>query len=115
MNAATPPGSWSRQSLCPVRRYTFPLLTAVFVHFGWCGDRESLSGRGWACSAAGFAGIVLVVAPWTGNDWTLDTLWGVLLTLGSALCWAVQAIVIRNTRASVHWLQVIFSPFCPCF
>ena len=46
------------------------------------------------------------------NDTRLNTLWGVLLTTASALCWAVQVIFIRKTRAGVHWLQVEMVTAC---
>jgi drug/metabolite transporter (DMT)-like permease len=104
--------------LCTVLGYTFPIVTSVVSHFGWCSSSsssssdgtpqqpEKLSAFGWACCFAGLAGIVLVVRPWREGGLGSDAVIGILLTTGSALCWAVQVIVIRNTRAEAHWLQV---------
>lgn len=64
---------------------------------------EKLRGRSWLSLALGFAGILLIIEPWT-----LSGLTSSLLTLGGAICFAASAVVIRlmNRRVQVDRLSL---------
>jgi len=91
--------------LVTVIGYSFPLLVAMISHWGLISDPEKLSWFGWLCSVSAFLGIALALS---AEDESGSSVEGILMAVGSTLCWAIQVIIIRRTRTSTHWLQLEF-------
>jgi drug/metabolite transporter (DMT)-like permease len=68
--------------------YTMPFWMIVFAHFL---IDERMRGAQWISVAAAFAGIVLIVSPWT-----LTSLEGSLLAAGAGAVWALAAVMSKR-------------------
>jgi len=77
-------------------RATTPIWLAFFEWLRPGGER--LAGRAWLGFAAAIAGLVLLLAPRLATASTFSADLGPLLVLGSALSWAVGALVLRHRR-----------------
>ncbi|MDR7335314.1 DMT family transporter [Roseateles asaccharophilus] len=85
---------WTQASHVVVFLYSAPLFAALGLH--WRLPAERLGVRQWGGIALAFGGIV--VAFLGGEPQNSSSLWGDLLALGAALCWAATTITIRCTR-----------------
>jgi len=92
--------------------YTFPLFSAIVMHFACCTEPEKLSKFAWLCSLIAFVGIFLVVySNKAGANSNVKA--GIILSLIAATCETFQIVMLRRTRDEVHWLQIEF--FTGCF
>jgi len=83
--------------------YTFPLFTAILMHWGCCSKPEKLSKFAWLCTVIGFTGTFFVLS----SDESYNAA-GVILALLCSFCMTFETMIIRRTRAEAHWLQIEF-------
>jgi O-acetylserine/cysteine efflux transporter len=69
--------------------------------------REPISARRWAATALGAAGIVVLTGPWA-IDWAAPhVLLGHAYLMGSALCWAISMLVVRQWPPRMSMLELL--------
>ncbi|WP_343561615.1 DMT family transporter [Kiloniella sp. b19] len=96
-------------SVAAVVVYTTPILTAIFAALIF---KEEITSRQWVGVALGFAGVVVILRPWTG-----DVNWAVLMPFVSAIFYTVTVLVTRqkcrDERATTLtiWSQMTFITF----
>jgi drug/metabolite transporter (DMT)-like permease len=81
-----------------------PLWMAVMETF-WPGV-ERLTGRGWLGLVIGMAGVLMILGPQLEAPQTLFQDPGLLLVLGSTLCWALGSLVLRHREKAGPHLTV---------
>jgi drug/metabolite transporter (DMT)-like permease len=81
---------------------TTPLWIGLLEMF-WPGG-ERLTGRGWLGLFLGLGGILVLLAPRLEAPGTLLENPGVLIVLGSALCWSLGSLLVRHHRPPVPHL-----------
>lgn len=97
--------------LAAVIAATTPLWVGVIEMIS--SDGERLNGRGWLGLIVGFGGVALLLGHKIQQTSLLEQDVGLLLTLGSALCWAAGSIVLRRQRlessrlAGAAWQMVL--------
>eukprot|EP01084_Bolivina_argentea_P139971 246191_1 len=94
---------------------SFPVWVSIFAHFVWKNDQsQRLDKIGWIFILCGLTGVIFVAQPsfifgfHTHHDNELsnyrDT--GIIIGICSAICAAIQYIIVNYTKTNVHWLQV---------
>jgi S-adenosylmethionine uptake transporter len=77
------------------------LLAAVFLH-------ERIGGRSILGSIAAFGGVVIIVMGQAKSQLAADALLGTVAILGSALCYAVNIVLMRHQALSAKPLEIAF-------
>lgn len=77
------------------------LLASIFLH-------ERIGGRSIAGSVGAFAGVVIIVLGQAQSHLRQDALLGTLAILGSALCYAVNIVLMRHQALSAKPLEITF-------
>ncbi|WP_343561617.1 DMT family transporter [Kiloniella sp. b19] len=96
-------------SIAAVAVYTSPIITTVFAAIFL---REEVSARQWVGVCIGFAGVIVILRPWTG-----DFNWAVLMPFASAIFYTLTVMVTRrkcqDERATTLtlWSQYTFIAF----
>jgi drug/metabolite transporter (DMT)-like permease len=85
-------------------QFSVPLLIALFSAW-WLGER--LSARRWLAIAAGLAGVLLILRPWTGSFHP-----ALLLCIGQVVLYALFNMLTRHMAASespaaMQWLSAL--------
>ncbi len=81
-----------------------PLWMAVMEMF-WPGG-ERLTGRGWFGLVIGMVGVLLIMGPRLEAPTTLFQDAGLLMVVGSTLCWALGSLVLRHREKTGPHLTV---------
>ena len=82
-----------------VLTYTMPFWLVLLA---WAFLGERLRGLQWAAVLLAFAGLILVVSPWT-----LQGLWPSLVTVLGGLAWAASALVVKLMQRRHHGVDVL--------